>query len=72
MKWLEQFKTPVVMVEGNRFTVASTGDSQDVLEAEVVDAPTESRALVRREHVEPPAQQPTPKVGTIPRHSWGA
>jgi hypothetical protein len=71
MKWLEQFKTPVVTVEGNRFVIASAQDENDVIDAEIVNETPRSQALARRESSEIPAQS-APKVGEIPRHSWGA
>lgn len=70
MKWLKQFKTPVVTVEGDRFVIASAPDDLDVIDAEIVNETPQSQALARRQSNEMPAQ-PAPKVGEIPRHSWG-
>lgn len=71
MKWLEQFKTPDVKVEGNRFVIASAPENQEVIDGEIVDETSNSKALTVRQSGEMPSQQPAPKVGEIPHHSWG-
>lgn len=69
MKWKETFKAPSVTVEGNRFTILPASDVQDIIEGEVVSEAPPRQGLTRRPLNEPP---PAPKVGYIPRHSWGA
>jgi hypothetical protein len=71
MKWMEKFKAPLVTVEGNRFTVTPAFDDREIIDGEIVDEMPQTKALAVRQ-ADRPQKQPAPKVGQIPRHSWGA
>lgn len=71
MKFKEIFKTrlvPRVDIQGDRFTITPAHDDGCVIDAEVI----EEKAMlpVRREAA--PTEQTAPKVGRIPKHSWGS
>jgi hypothetical protein len=65
MSWLRDRKAPKVVVEGNKFTIVP----QD--EDELIDVNPESTSLAVRRETQIP-ERLAPKVGTIPKHSWGA
>jgi hypothetical protein len=71
MKFKELIKTrlmPRIDIDGDRFTITPRSDDGGVIDGEVI----EQNAMVplRRDTAAP--EQPEPRVGRIPKHSWGS
>lgn len=70
MKLKELFKNglvPRVDIQGDRFTITPPREQGDVIDAEIVD----EKAMVPLRPEASPTNQSAPKVGHIPKHSWG-
>lgn len=71
MKFKELIKKslmPSIDIEGDRFTITPTRYDGGVIDAELSD--DKATVPVRRESA--PGEQSVPKVGRIPKHSWGS
>ena len=67
MSWFQRRNVPQVKIEGNRFSIVPEHESSEIIdvEAESVNLP----AIRRSPSV---TEQPAPRQGTVPWHSWGA